>query len=235
MSSVVKQRPKKKSNAAIAPAVDASESFSQETPVAEILANRKPSVDLLAGQICLRWHRSMSGIIEACRLAAHADATLKAKEKKVLMGRLGIKKSYFSKLVKIGRDKRLQRKKVLQSLKPNVTQMYAMTRWADEDIVDYVKSERPLASNASKSPGQNSTKLVRDYMPSNPVARAIHRAIEFGAITADQVRAVDAILNDMERKYPIYVLSCSDESAVFNARYTLIEDFPRCPAPLDQI
>jgi hypothetical protein len=53
------------------------ESFPEETSLAEILAMKKPTVEVFAAQIGLRWQKSVRGIVEAGQLAAHAYATLK--------------------------------------------------------------------------------------------------------------------------------------------------------------
>lgn len=94
------------------------ESFPEETSVAEILAMKKPTVELFVAQIGVRWQKTVKGVFEVAQLAAHAAVVLKPKEKKRLMGRLHMKKSYFSKLVRIGLDMGLKDPEVFQLLRP---------------------------------------------------------------------------------------------------------------------
>jgi hypothetical protein len=122
------------SNSVVVGGQDAAKSFLEETPVDVILAEPKPSVEMLAKQIGLRWHRTLEGIFETARIVAHADATLKSPDKKLLMQQLNMKKSYFSKLARIGRDERIQRSNVIKALLPNISVMYAMTYWTDERL-----------------------------------------------------------------------------------------------------
>ena len=184
---------------------------------------------MLATQIGLRWHRSLNGIFEVCQLAAYAAKKLKSKEKKLLMERLGMKKSYFSKLVKIGSDKRLQLSNVLPALLPNVTFLYTVTGWTDEEIALFVRrknSGKPIT--AAQSQEHKSWCGVS----SRRIPVAANRVILFGSeMTAELACEVDAILNELERKYPLQVDSRSHPS--FDRTYTIVEDFPRTPAPLD--
>jgi len=222
------------SGTSLVPLAHDSKSFLQETPVAEILANPKPTVDVFIGQINVRWQKSVRGIIEAGQLAYHAHLTLKSKDKKLLMDRLQFKKSYFSKLVQIGRDKRLQREEVFCALPANITFIYSITHWTDEDIATRIKFGK-FARPAMPRSATNNKESALLFRHSKRVPVAADRVVQFDdQITPEQIREVDAILYELENRFPVSVGSCSDSWST-NLRFWLLTRFPRDPAPLDQI
>jgi len=213
------------SNSVVVRKQDFAKSFLEETPVDVILAQPKPSIEMLARQIGLRWHRSLKGIFEAARIAAHADATLKPADKKTLMQQIDMKKSYFSKLVQIGRDKRLHDPEVRKALTPNVSYIYKMTLASDEDIAHVVAC-------ATKLDYEQKEKLPPFGLTSRQIPRGANRIITFlSTMTTEIARKFDADLNRLEKKYPIQVDSFSGDH--IPSTYVLVRRFPRFPRPLD--
>jgi len=216
------------SNSVVVGGQEAEKSFLEETPVDVILAEPKPSVEMLAKQIGLRWHRTLEGIFETARIVAHADATLKSPDKKLLMQQLNMKKSYFSKLARIGRDERIQRSNVIKALLPNISVMYAMTYWTDEKVAEYVARESKPTTSSKK---ENSLQLE---LSTKRIPRAADRVLTFlNNMTVEQAREIDEVLNQLEGKYPLQVDSYSGK--FYGRVFALVDDFPRFPSPLDSI
>src|SRR5262249_44950330 len=117
----------------------------------------------------------------------------------------------------------------------NVTLIYSMTSWMDEDIADYVKSGTVVSFKTviEQNPRRKKDSKFPEYtILSRPIAREADRIIVFGGITTQQAHEVDAILNELERNYPVSVRSWSHTEA-YSPHYSLNSDFPRYPAPLD--
>jgi hypothetical protein len=145
------------------------------------------------------------------------------------MERLGMKKSFFSKLAKIGRDKRLVREEVYRALPPNITLIYGLTSWTDEDIAGYIKLgkfSRPAMPRSST----NNKDTITLFARSNRIPVAADRVIQFeDNVTPEQIRAVDAMLYELEGRFPVSVGSVSD-SWSSDRRFVLLDRFPRDPA-----
>lgn len=86
------------------------------------------------------WFKSTIGIIETCRHCAEAEAKLTSEQRKCLYDRLPFDRSWFQKLVKIGRDVRLQSSDIVRLLPASATTIYALAKLQDDDLSAALKS-----------------------------------------------------------------------------------------------
>jgi hypothetical protein len=83
------------------------------------------------------WHKSVRDILEVGHLCAQADDQLGKSERSALIKELGFSKSTFSKLVKNGKDPRLQ--SIIKHLPASYTTIYEIAMLDDKTLNDAVE------------------------------------------------------------------------------------------------
>jgi hypothetical protein len=89
------------------------------------------------------WRKTATGILTVARLCAQtsAKAELGRKRKKELLRKLAISEASFSKLARIGNDRRLQRRSVQNYLPPHFSIIYAISQLDDQLLEAAIKNK----------------------------------------------------------------------------------------------
>jgi hypothetical protein len=99
------------------------------------------TVDRYLSGIKKHWHVAANSIMQASVLCAKANVELDVIDKRKLISALPFARPTFSKLVAIGRDKRLLKREVQRLLPPNYSTIYEISHLDDSQLKQAIESK----------------------------------------------------------------------------------------------
>lgn len=102
---------------------------------------REALIETHAAAICAGWQKTVQGILDTAAACCAADQQLSRNAKKLLYRQLPFNRATFSKLAKIGDDKRVYDEKVKPLLPPHYGTIYETCKLSDDQLKQAIETK----------------------------------------------------------------------------------------------